>query len=129
MVNLADESRWIQIHASLREVTYIEGTTDYYPLTDALLPEVYTGRYLRVLVTYPQAKSTWFLGGRLALRANTIGSSVPTNLITPVIKRLTVGINRAWIVEIPDFLAEYRVSFQPPIWFVYENLRIWEYRK
>lgn len=127
MVNLADESKWNQIHASLREVTYIEGSTEFIPLTDALLSEVYTAKYLRVLVSYPQAKPTWYLGGRLSIRTNTESISTPTNLLTAVVKRVAVVLNRAFIVEVPDYLTEYKVSFQPPYWFTYENLRIWEY--
>ncbi|MFN7762543.1 MAG: hypothetical protein ACK5RE_18000 [Pseudanabaena sp.] len=108
-------------------MTYIDGTDEYLPLTDALLPEVFTSKYLRVLVSYPQAKATWFLGGRLSIRGNTNPIVTPTNVLTPVIRRVGVGLNRAHIVEVPDFLNEYKISFQPPYWFVFENLRIWEY--
>jgi hypothetical protein len=127
MVDLADESRWNQIHASLREVSYVGNTTEFLPLTDALLPEVYTAKFLRVLISYPLAKSTWYLGGRLSIRTNTNPVTTPNNILTPVVKRIAVGLNKAFIVEAPDYLTEYKVSFQPPYWFVYENLRIWEY--
>jgi hypothetical protein len=127
MIDLADESKWNQIHASLREVSYINGTSEYLPLTDALLPETYTSKYLRVLVTLPNAKPSWFLGGKLSIRTNTVPIVTPTNVLTAVVRRIGVGLNRAQIIEVPDFLSEYKVSFQPPYWFVYENLRIWEY--
>ena len=127
MLDLSNESKWNQVHASLREVTYIDESTEFLPLSDALLSEVYTARYLRVLVTYPQAKPSWYLGGRLSIRGNTIPIVTPTNVLTPVVRRIAVGLNRAFIVETPDFLSEYKISFQPPYWFTYENLRIWEY--
>ena len=129
MVDLADESKWVQIHASLREVVYINGTTEYTPLTDRLLPETYTAKYLRVLVAYPQAKPTWFLGGRLSIKASSEPIVTPTNVLNPVIRRVGVPLNRAAIIDVPSFVSEYKLSFQPPYWFVYENLRIWEYQE
>jgi hypothetical protein len=129
MTDLADESKWFQVHASLREVTYISGSTEYVPLTDALLSEVFTARYIRVLMSFPLAKPSWYLGGRLSIKANTQPIITPTNVLNPIIRRVGIPLNRAAIVEVPDFVSEYKLSFQPPYWFVYENLRIWEYRE
>lgn len=127
MLDFANESNWNQIHVSLREVTYIGDTSEFIPLTEFLLPEVYTGKYLRVINQNVFAKNTWFLGGRLTVRGNTPNINTPTNLKEPIIARYSVQVNNASIIEIPNYVDDYRLSFQSPYWFVYENLRIWEY--
>lgn len=127
MIDLTDESKWVQREASLREVTYINGTSEYVPLIDRLILYTFTGRYIRVLMQYNSAPPTWYLGGRLSIKTNTNDVSIPTNVQKALVRRVSIPLNRATIVEIPDFLPEYRLSFQPPLWFIFENLRIWEY--
>jgi hypothetical protein len=80
-------------------------------------------------MSFPLAKPSWYLGGRLSIKANTQPIITPTNVLNPIIRRVGIPLNRAAIVEVPDFVSEYKLSFQPPYWFVYENLRIWEYRE
>lgn len=74
--------------------------------------------FLRVVPENSQAKSTWTLGGYLNFLTD---EDIAPDLIGD---RIFCDVNKAKIIQVPDWIGTYRLSFKPPIWFKELSLQI-----
>ena len=87
------------------------------PISPIILPNSVTSRFLRVAANNQDAKDSWRLGGYCLLMVDEPNPEV-------IVSRIYSPVNAPIILMIPDYLASYRVIFQPPKWFDEISLQI-----
>jgi len=104
-MTLNDEAKWQTVyngfHASINEKT---------PIGEIIIPGFFTQHTIRVFCTSLQAKSSWWLAGRLN---HLLGNEPSLDFVG---SRWLVSLKEKTLIILPQHTFEYRLKFVPVKW-------------
>jgi hypothetical protein len=109
--------------------TAVEATPKggHYPIPAIEVPVRIDNRVIAVQNRVVQAKSTWRFGGNIIQRSQVGGggSASPLPLLELEVCRLR--INRTRLIVFEQFLTDYELIYETPVWFKNVSLTVWGY--
>ena len=115
--SFAPSVNWHLIYDNLIVATVMSSQPlSYIPIAPLTLNYSLPYRFLRIAANNQNARSTWSYAGSLDLLVDEVdGARVMTQAL---------AVNRAIIIQVPDYLERYRLRFTFPYWFDEISLQV-----
>ncbi|MBD2178405.1 hypothetical protein H6F42_15910 [Pseudanabaena sp. FACHB-1998] len=107
-VDFANDANWITVYQ-------LTTSGDIPPL---VVNQSLSYRFLRIIAENSEAKASWTLGGYLNFLTD---EAIAPDLIGD---RVFCDVNKAKIIQVPDWIGAYRLKFKPPVWFNELSLQV-----
>lgn len=116
---LTDERYWENVYSS---ILTLDDSIGYIRIPPIIISPVLNNRFIRCFCQSKEALPKWWLGGVLilVLKHQRRGADFEA-------KTFKIPLDRITLIEIPDYINEYLVKFEPASWFAEMEISVDKY--